>query len=167
MAAQGPWGAVYVKLINLECVLDDTSGEVHMHFSPVLYFSGQPSPISSRKMAWYTRILSNMVARGPDIAMISPIRSPNSISPDRETNGTETRRISLMRYQDHVPSWSTSLKSHFLDLEPPFLTKFPYFKPFSGSKWRLYVPKNTNHGTRRRFTSLEVSRPQSKMISFT
>ena len=75
-----------MKLINLECVLDDTSGEVHMHFTPVLYFSGQPSPISGPKIALYTRILSNMVDRSPEIAMISSVRSLNSISPDRETS---------------------------------------------------------------------------------
>ena len=28
------------------------------------------------------------------------------------------------RYQEHIPSWLTSHKPHFMDLEPPFLAKF-------------------------------------------
>ena len=31
----------------------------------------------------------------------------------------------VKRYQEHIQSWLTSLKSHFMDLEPPFLTIFP------------------------------------------
>ena len=36
------------------------------------------------------------------------------------------RNINLLhyRYRDHIQNWLTSLKSHFMELEPPFLTKF-------------------------------------------
>ena len=51
--------------------------------------------------------------------------------------------------------------------EPPLMTKFSEYQPFSGYRRGLCVPLQKKHGTKCKFTSSEVPGPHSKLINFT